>query len=138
MKITKADLLPELKFFATRSSGSGGQHVNKVSTRIEAVFVIHESAIFSEDEKIILAEKLKNKISKAGELRVTCDTERSQYLNKQQAIQKIHLLLINAFKVQKPRKSTNPTKGSVRERLKNKEFLGDKKLMRKKVNPKDL
>jgi len=137
MKILKDDLIKELKFSASRSSGSGGQHVNKVSTRIEAFFILYNSNLFSIEQKEFLQEKLKSKISKDGDIRVVCDSERSQYLNKQKAIVKMQTLLQNAFKVDKPRKASKPTKSSVNSRLKNKELLGDKKEMRKKINPED-
>lgn len=107
----------ELMFSASRSSGPGGQNVNKVSTRIELRFRIDESQGLTSDEKRRIKEKLKNRISSDGELIIVCQTERSQLRNKEKAIEKFYSLVEKSLRIKPPRFSTKPTPASRRERL---------------------
>ena len=107
------DFLPELQFSASRSSGPGGQNVNKV--------------------KDILLKKLKNRINSDGELIITVQADRSQLKNKEEAIEKFLELIAKALTPRKPRKSTRPTKASVEKRLETKKQLSEKKLFRRKI-----
>jgi|WetSurMetagenome_2_1015567.scaffolds.fasta_scaffold07054_4 ribosome-associated protein len=120
----------EFKFQASRSGGKGGQNVNKVSTKIELTFDVTNSKLLNEDEKNILFEKLKNKIDKSGVLSIVSQRERSQYLNKLNAIKKFYLLIEKAFKKEKKRHKTNPTKTSKEERLSSKKIISQKKSYR--------
>jgi ribosome-associated protein len=72
-------IIKELKFKAVRSSGAGGQHVNKVSSKIELTFDLQNSESFTEDEKELLIQKLKNKLTKDNILLLQCDESRSQH-----------------------------------------------------------
>ena len=128
------DFNKELVFKATRSSGKGGQHVNKVSSRIELLFDLSKSALLSRDEKRRIRKQLKNKISKDGILRIVCQTSRSQLKNKKLAIQRFETLMENALQVEKERIPVKPTKGMIEKRLRKKQQQSEKKAMRKKVN----
>jgi len=117
----------EFVFQASRSGGKGGQNVNKVSTKIELNFDISNSALLEDSEKIILLEKLRNRIDKKGVLKIISQTERSQLLNKNKAVEKFYLLIEKAFKKDKPRHKTKPTNSSKEERLKSKKIISQKK-----------
>lgn len=117
---------------ASRSSGKGGQNVNKVSTKVTLIFEPAVSLLFDEEQKEVLLEKLAYRISKEGLLSSTCEEERSQLLNKQKAFEKLVHLLERCFVVQKPRKATKPSKGSVIRRLESKAKLAEKKQSRRK------
>ncbi len=122
----------ELVFKATRSGGKGGQNVNKVSTKVELYFDIPKSMILSDDEKITLLSKLINKIDKKGVLKVSSQTERSQYLNKVITIDKFDQLITFAFKKPKKRIKTKPSAGSKVARLASKKIDSEKKSIRAK------
>ena len=108
-------------FSASRSTGPGGQNVNKVSSKVELRFNIRESQILTDEEKTILEEKLRSRINNAGELLIISQSERSQLFNKKKAIDKFYDLLVSAFKVTKQRKATGPTKNLKQQGLKRKE-----------------
>ena len=124
----------ELVFKASRSSGKGGQHVNKVSSRIELLFDLSGSSVLNRDEKRLVRKRLKNKISKEGILRIVCQTHRSQLKNKKLATQRFETLIGKALETKKTRIPTKPTKGMIAHRLKKKQVQSEKKARRKKVN----
>lgn len=128
------DFRKELKYKTSRSSGSGGQHVNKVETRVELHFDVINSYVLTEDEKEIILEKLQNRISKEGILQVSSQAKRSQLLNKQFATNKFFNLLEKAVKPQKERIPTKPKKGMIERRLKKKKIQSAKKALRAKVS----
>ncbi|MDY0098012.1 MAG: alternative ribosome rescue aminoacyl-tRNA hydrolase ArfB [Bacteroidales bacterium] len=125
----------EIRFYASRSSGPGGQNVNKLNTRVELRFNIMDSDAFSEYEKSILYSKLKHRISTEGDLIVKSQSERSQLRNRNHAVEKLFQLLCTILTEKKPRKPTQPTRKSIEERLdrkrrrsyvkKSRESLGD-------------
>jgi ribosome-associated protein len=121
----------ELTFSASRSSGPGGQHVNKVSTRVELRFDILSSKLLTQDEKEIILSKLAGKITKEGVLVLHSQTERSQYDNKSKVTENFFKLVIKALTPVKKRKPTRPTPGSKQKRLETKRILADKKNRRK-------
>lgn len=127
------ELHKELKFRTSRSAGSGGQHVNKVSTKVELIFNIEESAQLSEQQKRRIKKQLENRINKAGALILTESSTRSQLKNKNRVIKKFDRLLQQALMVQKKRIATKPSKGDVEKRLQSKKRHSDKKAMRKKL-----
>lgn len=129
---TKIDFTPELTFRFSRSSGPGGQNVNKVNTRVEVCFDILNSQLLSEYDKARITQKLIKKINKDGELWLDAQTERSQIRNKEVATKKINQLLNQALIRQKFRVSTKPSKSSKKIRLEKKKQHGQKKIMRKK------
>lgn len=121
----------EIILSASRSSGPGGQHVNKVSTKIELRFNIPASDILSDEQKEILLNKLKNKITIDGDLVVTSQATRSQVKNREKAIDKFKMLIENALKPTKKRKPTKPTKAAREKRLETKKKLSEKKELRR-------
>ncbi|MDY6799709.1 MAG: alternative ribosome rescue aminoacyl-tRNA hydrolase ArfB [Bacteroidota bacterium] len=129
--LSKELLLNELTFKAVRSSGSGGQNVNKVSTKVELRFDIENSEFLTEDEKARIFKKLKNRISNECILIITSDTERTQLRNKNKAIEIFFDLIERALKKPKKRKKTKPTLASKEKRLKEKKIQSEKKQFRK-------
>jgi ribosome-associated protein len=132
MNINKADLQKELFYKTSRSGGKGGQNVNKVSTKVELLFEVNNSSLFSEEEKELLNQKLQSRFNKDGLVQVICDEERSQYLNKEIALERLIGLLINALHKPKIRKASKVSKAAKQVRLGNKKLQSAKKADRKK------
>jgi ribosome-associated protein len=130
-RLTAEVLLPELEFISSRSSGPGGQNVNKVNTRITLRFNIRESRILTDDEKHTLLYKLASKLTVDGWLQVNAQEKRSQLQNKELAIEKFNHILSKAFEVRKARRKTKPSKTAVRKRLDSKKKRSEKKQWRK-------
>jgi ribosome-associated protein len=128
------DFSSEFIFNASRSSGPGGQNVNKVNSRVELRFSITKSELLTEDEKDILLNKLKNKINSEGELLIVAQTDRSQLKNKEESIEKFYALLTKALTPIKRRRATRPTKASVERRLEGKKLNSEKKEYRRKID----
>ena len=127
----KGQLINELQFSASRSSGPGGQNVNKLNTRVELRFLISKSDVFTTEEKERLLKKLKNRINAEGELIVTSQSERSQLANKVKVTDLFFDLLEKALNVPKRRKKTAPTAASRLKRLESKKITSSKKQLRK-------
>ena len=125
------DFKDELIISASRSSGPGGQNVNKVNTKVEVRLNITGSDLLSDTEKALVFEKLANKINKQGELIVTSQSERTQLQNKEKAIEKINQLIANALKIEKLRKKSKIPKSLNEKRLKDKKLKSEKKGNRK-------
>ena len=128
------NLTKELKIKAIRSGGAGGQHVNKVSSKIELTFDISASKVLSEDQKELLLKKLSSRLTKENLLILFCDESRSQHKNKEIAIERFLEVLKKGLKKPKSRKKTKPSKASIKKRLANKKKLGEKKIRRKKTD----
>lgn len=124
-------LIPELDFYASRSSGPGGQNVNKVNTKVELRFDVKNSSVLSEEEKNLLLVKLKTRINNEGILIITSQEDRSQLKNKENTIAKLYALITRALTPQKPRRPTRPTAASKLKRLTAKKKTGEKKSLRK-------
>jgi len=127
MNFTKAELQKEISYKTSRSGGAGGQNVNKVSSKVELLFSIATSALFTDDEKQLLAEKLQNRLNKDGYVQVICDEERSQYLNKEKATERLIVLLTKALHKPKVRKATKVSKAAKAARLDSKKIQSVKK-----------
>jgi ribosome-associated protein len=125
-------ILQELTFKAVRSSGSGGQHVNKVSSKVELLFNVSESLILDDEQKTRVFDKLQSRLKKESILILQCDETRSQHKNKVLIVKRFLSLLTEALKVPKKRKPTKVPKAVIRKRLKNKRIHSDKKANRKK------
>ncbi|SHI40675.1 alternative ribosome rescue aminoacyl-tRNA hydrolase ArfB [Algibacter luteus] len=125
-------ILQELTFKAIRSSGSGGQHVNKVSSKVELTYNLKESSVFNEVQKNRLLFKLKNRLTKDGILILQCGESRSQHKNKEIIVKRFIEILKNALKVPKKRRPTKIPKSVIKKRLKQKRHLSEKKAGRKK------
>lgn len=124
-------LVSELNFKAIRSSGPGGQHVNKTASKVEVFFNLEASEALSETEKERLQVKLASKISSEGNITLQCGETRSQHKNKAIVIERLLALLTENLKVAKPRKKTKPSKGAIERRLKSKKEQALKKSSRK-------
>jgi len=124
----------ELCFSSNRSSGPGGQNVNKVNTKVELRFSVQSSKYLSDEEKQKLMEKLRNKINNDFELVLYSQTERTQLGNKNRVTEKFFSLLEKALTSHTPRKSTKPTFTSVEKRLEAKKYKAVKKELRNKRN----
>ena len=130
MNIKDRNFEDEFTFKTTRSGGKGGQNVNKVSTKVELYFDIKNSAVLTEEEKQIIAYKLKNKIDKNGILRIVSQSERSQIMNKKKVINKFYEIITKALKKRRARKKTKPTEVSKEKRLSAKKTISEKKRLR--------
>lgn len=128
----KDKIISELQFKAVRSSGAGGQNVNKVASKVVLQFDLKNSASFSAEEKELLLVKLENKLTKDGVLILNCDEDRSQLRNKEIVIKRFFLIVEGALKVQKQRKATKIPRSVIEKRLKEKRSQSDIKQSRKK------
>ncbi len=122
---------PELKFTASRSSGPGGQHVNKVNTRVTLRWDVANSNLLDREQKEIIQQKLAGHINSQGELLLSVQDSRSQLQNKETALNRLNDLLNQAFHRPKTRKTTKPTKASVQKRLDEKKKQAAKKRLRR-------
>ncbi|MDY8135035.1 alternative ribosome rescue aminoacyl-tRNA hydrolase ArfB [Aquimarina sp. 2201CG5-10] len=127
-----AVIIRELKFKAIRSSGAGGQHVNKVSSKVELSFGIDQSKGLTDDEKLLLNQKLKSRLTKTGILLLQCGDSRSQHRNKELVIKRLLEVLKANLHIPKKRKPSKPSKAAIRKRLDNKQRQSLKKANRKK------
>ena len=127
----RLQLLKEISFKAIRSSGPGGQHVNKTASKAVISFTINTSEIFTPKEKQRLLEKLKTRISQDGSLTITCSESRSQHRNKALAIARLFSLLEKSLRVAKSRKKSRPSRNAVEKRLVSKKKHALKKANRK-------
>jgi ribosome-associated protein len=121
----------EFIFSASRSSGPGGQNVNKVSSKIELRINLLLTTLLSDDEKKLVFRKLRNKINKDGELILVSQSERTQLLNKEVVIEKFYIIVAKALTLPVKRRSTRPTFASKVKRLEKKRSRGSIKKLRK-------
>jgi len=131
-KIREKNLIKECEFLASRSSGPGGQNVNKVNSQVSLRFDVNNSLLLEDDEKVILLQKLNSYISGQGILILNVQTHRSQLLNKEEAISKFNRLIERAFTFKKVRKASRPTKAAIQRRLEAKQKQSQKKKNRQK------
>ena len=134
LKITKTLVIPsnEIKWRFSRSSGPGGQNVNKIESRVEIIFNLEDSKVLNDYQKEILKRNLKNKLVN-NSLRIAVQQHRNQLLNRQLALMKFSSIIKNALnKPSKLRKSTQPTKASQKKRVEVKKRRGELKKSRQK------
>lgn len=124
----------ELQFKAVRSSGSGGQNVNKVSSKVQLSFNLLNSVGLESEEKIWLQEKLNTKLTQDGIVLLSCDEDRSQLKNKTIVTKRFWELLSENLKKPKVRKATKTTRAAKEKRLLTKKKSSEIKASRKKPN----
>jgi len=125
-------IIKELNFKAIRSGGAGGQHVNKVSSKVVLFWDVSKSENLTDEEKELIIKNLHSKLTKDGILILTCDESRSQHKNKEIVIARLIGLLSGGLKIPKARKATKPSRSSIQKRLETKKKLGLKKKTRKR------
>ena len=126
------NLPKELSFKAVRSGGAGGQHVNKVSSKIELTFDVENSKILKEEQKKLLLKNLYSHLTKENVLILFCDESRSQHKNKEIVIERFLKIIKNGLTIPKKRKPTKVSKSAIRKRLEKKKKLAFKKTLRQK------
>ena len=131
--LIKRNFENEFVYSTSRSSGPGGQNVNKVSTKVELRFNLLQTLQFSDKEKELLFKKLKNKINKESDIILVSQSKRTQLLNKIEVTEKFYNLVSKALTLQKRRKSTRPTLSSKLKRLEGKRTRGQVKKLRKQT-----
>ncbi len=125
--------LHELVFTTSRSSGPGGQNVNKVNTKVTLKWDVLNATSITEEQRLIIREKLKSYFTKEGVLILMAQDKRSQLANKEAVLHKLDQLLKKAFVRKKVRKATKPSKTAVKKRLESKKQHAEKKQWRKKL-----
>lgn len=126
------ELIKELQFKTIRSSGAGGQHVNKVSSKVVLSFNVFTSEFLSKEQKDLLKINLKSNLTKEGVLILSSDKSRSQHRNKELVIKRFFKILAIGLTLQKKRKATKPSKASVKRKAETKKRISIKKALRKK------
>lgn len=127
----------EVVFTATRGGGPGGQHVNKVATRITLSFDLGASPSLTEAQKSRIRERLGKRVSSAGILRVTASASRSQAVNREAALARFVRLLARALEEEAERRPTRPSRAAKRKRLDEKKRRGQVKARRRRPPPED-
>lgn len=132
--------IPESEFIfsASRSSGPGGQNVNKVNTSVELRFNVKQTILLSDKEKQLVIRALKNRINNEGELVLVSQSERTQYLNKKKVTERFYKIVSDALTIKPERIPTQPTKASDNKRLEKKKRRGTIKKLRKDTDIDDL
>lgn len=135
LRITPELAIPraELEYRASRSGGPGGQHVNTSSTRVELLWNVAQSPALTEAQRARLLEKLRGRIDQEGTLRVIASTQRSQLQNKQEATERLRVLVAEALHVPKRRRKTRPPAAAREARLRAKKHRADVKRSRGSV-----
>ena len=125
-------IISELNFKAVRSSGAGGQNVNKVSSKVVLAFDLNASQALSEEEKLILQTNIAPRLSTENILILNCDEDRSQIKNKEIVIKRFLEIIQKGLYVPKVRKATKVPKSVIKKRIKDKKNISELKQSRKK------
>ena len=120
----------ELAFRYSRSSGPGGQNVNKVATKVTLLFAVADSAALSEHQKAVIAERLANRIAKDGVLHLSSERHRTRSANQRDAIERFAELVATALRPRKRRRATGVPEASKRRRLEAKRQHAERKRLR--------
>ena len=130
MEIQK--IISELQYKAVRSSGAGGQNVNKVSSKVVLSFDLKNSQALSEEEKTLLETNLSSRLTTDAVLILNCDEDRSQLKNKEIVTKRFLELIKNGLFVPKIRKATKIPKSVIKKRIKDKKNISEIKQSRRK------
>jgi len=125
-----AKLLSEVRIRTSRSSGPGGQHVNKTESKVELSWSLDESEFFSPEQKFLLRKRLKSRLTNGGVLIMTCQATPSQIRNREIVEQRFLGLVKKMLVPPKRRIATKPSRGAVERRLQAKKAAGEKKRRR--------
>jgi len=125
-------IISELGFKAVRSSGAGGQNVNKVSSKVVLSFDLENSQALSDEEKILLKDNLSTRLTSENILILNCDEDRSQLKNKEIVVKRFLELIKKGLYVPKVRKATKVPKSVIKKRIKDKKNVSDLKQSRRK------
>lgn len=125
-------IISELSFKAVRSSGAGGQNVNKVASKVLLSFDLVNSQALSDDEKLLLEQNLENRLTNDKILILNCDEDRSQLKNKEIVTKRFLQIIAQNLIVPKERKATKVPKAVIKKRIQTKRNLSEKKQNRKK------
>ena len=128
----KDKILTELTYKAVRSSGAGGQNVNKVSSKVVLTFDVVNSQALSEEEKERALKKIQSKLTLEGIFILNCDEDRSQLKNKEIVTKRFLDIISKSLVVPKERKATKIPRSVIEKRLKNKATTSEIKQNRKK------
>jgi len=128
----KEKIITELDFKAVRSSGAGGQNVNKVSSKVVLSFNLPASNSLSDEEKMLAQQRLASKLTNDNILILNCDEDRSQLRNKEIVVKRFLQLMEHSLRIEKERKPTKVPRGVIRKRIENKRRQADKKQSRRK------
>ncbi len=128
----KDKLITELQYKAVRSSGAGGQNVNKVSSKVVLSFDVKNSKVLSDEEKMLLEMNLASRLTNDQILILNCDEDRSQLKNKEIVTKRFLSIIEQGLHIPKIRKSTKIPKSVIRKRIKDKKNLSETKKNRKK------
>ncbi len=130
-------LLKELSYTTSRSSGPGGQHVNKTESRVTLQWNLETTEALSDAQKALVRSNLKSRLTTEGELLMSCQSNRSQARNKEEVTERFLELIEKLSKAPKKRKKTKPSRASIERRLKQKKVRGDRKQSRDKPEEHD-
>lgn len=131
--LSSSDLLSEITFSTSRSSGPGGQSVNTTDSKVTLRFDVRKSTLLSEGQKSRLLLKFSNRMSKEGVVIISSQVSRSQLDNKKKVLQRFDALLKKAFQETKKRRRSRPSRGAIERRLKDKRVNKEKKDRRKPI-----
>lgn len=130
--MNKDTITQELDYKAVRSSGAGGQNVNKVSSKVVLSFSLLSSKSLTEEEKALASARLASKLTNEGVLILQCDEDRSQLRNKDIVTKRFLTVIENALKEDKPRKPTKIPRSVIKKRIEGKRRQADKKQSRRR------